>query len=1006
VRMNGGESLVAFKEGNANRVLVKDWSETKNLGIRLQGNAPAAPATTLAGDFKKATDGRNYVINGNNYVGADEEIGALDLLTGTGGNDVIDGRAGDDALSGMAGDDYLLGGDGGDILQGGLGKDTLIGGIGDDHLYASSDDPLTLPTRTDFIPPANPYTHPWGTGFNWTAGYDSDTFANGVPHGFSDAPRNRLADDAGNLIDGGAGNDFIAAGTGADTVHGGADKDFIFGMDQDDILFGDGDNDLIYGDGNAPGNGSVVWTTLDKHGNDLIDGGEGDDYLYGQGKNDILFGGQGDDILWGDEDESLLPASSHGDDYLFGGAGKDQMLGGAGDDYLEGGAGDDTIRGGAGQDIYVFNKGDGIDTVVDNTADNNILRFGAGIKKEGITLQHLGSLRLDLGNGDAVHIDGFDQYDVFNSSSVARFEFADGSVLTTAELLARGFDLDGAGGDDTIFGTNTMDRINGLAGNDMLAGDGGADTLNGGEGADSLYGDSGNNTAAEMSNDYLDGGAGNDTLDGVGGSDTLLGGADNDVLYGDSINTPAEAMGNDSLDGGEGDDTLVGWCGADTLIGGAGNDLMEGDGTGLTPALFGDDVLEGGVGNDTLQGNGGNDHLEGSEGNDNLFGDASRLAIAPHGDDTLIGGAGHDYLDAGYGNDILDGGDGDDVLVVDTGSGIKHVSGGSGIDTLLVGDAMFSAARLRLGALGSLVIDTGVAGSEIHIDAFNADIPDAGCGIERFQFIDRVVNDAQLLARGFDLNGTAGEDVIQGSGINDRIDTGDSNDLVRAGGGHDQINGGAGADTMDGGNGDDVFLVDAAGDLVIEAANGGTDQVNASIDSALAENVENLVLTGSAIRGAGNALANRLTGNNADNVLDGGVGADTMIGGAGNDTYVVDNAGDVVSEGAGAGTDVVQSSVTHTLAANVENLTLTGATPSQFSRRQNLGRLDTQRFRNPNCITQRQIFLAPLDYADIGAVQARLERKRLLRPARLNPDFPNGKPQALFRGKSFVHPRI
>jgi len=163
VRMNGGESLVAFKEGNANRVLVKDWSETKNLGIRLQGNAPAAPATTLAGDFKKATDGRNYVINGNNYVGADEEIGALDLLTGTGGNDVIDGRAGDDALSGMAGDDYLLGGDGGDILQGGMGKDTLIGGIGDDLLYASSDDPLTLPTRTDFIPPANPYTHPWST---------------------------------------------------------------------------------------------------------------------------------------------------------------------------------------------------------------------------------------------------------------------------------------------------------------------------------------------------------------------------------------------------------------------------------------------------------------------------------------------------------------------------------------------------------------------------------------------------------------------------------------------------------------------------------------------------------------------------------------------------------------------------------------------------------------------------------------------------------------------------
>jgi hypothetical protein len=77
-----------------------------------------------------------------------------------------------------------------------------------------------------------------------------------------------------------------------------------------------------------------------------------------------------------------------------------------------------------------------------------------------------------------------------------------------------------------------------------------------------------------------------------------------------------------------------------------------------------------------------------------------------------------------------------------------------------------------------------------------------------------------------------------------------------------------------------------------------------------------LTLTGSAtINGTGNALDNVLTGNSAVN---------TLTGLAGNDTYVVQNTTDVVTEAASAGTDLVQSSATYTLASNVENLTLTG----------------------------------------------------------------------------------
>lgn len=150
-------------------------------------------------------------------------------------------------------------------------------------------------------------------------------------------------------------------------------------------------------------------------------------------------------------------------------------------------------------------------------------------------------------------------------------------------------------------------------------------------------------------------------------------------------------------------------------------------------------------------------------------------------------------------------------------------------------------------------------------------------------------------------------------------------DSLTTGGGADLIDGGTGADNMAGGAGNDTYIVDNAGDVVLELDREGVDSVESSVSFVLSDNVEKLTLTGTdAINGTGHVFKNILIGNSAANVLDGRGGDDTMIGGGGNDTYVVNAIGDVVTEMRGSGHDIVQSSRTYTLGLYLEDLQLTG----------------------------------------------------------------------------------
>jgi serralysin len=121
---------------------------------------------------------------------------------------------------------------------------------------------------------------------------------------------------------------------------------------------------------------------------------------------------------------------------------------------------------------------------------------------------------------------------------------------------------------------------------------------------------------------------------------------------------------------------------------------------------------------------------------------------------------------------------------------------------------------------------------------------------------------------------------------------------------------------MSGGAGNDTYHVDSPGDQASEAAGKGTDSVFAAIDYTLPVNIENLTLTGSAIRGTGNALANTIIGNTLDNRIDGGAGNDLLTGGGGNDVFVF---------GRGFGKDVITDfDVNHD---QIEWTALTGLAP-------------------------------------------------------------------------------
>jgi Ca2+-binding RTX toxin-like protein len=890
---------------------------------------------------------------------------SADTINGRGGNDVIDGRGGDDTIEGGAGADSLMGGDGDDLIYGVKqyenqyespyisnpnlinGSDSIYGGSGNDRILTVGYDEVYGGDGNDYVWQfRDSLTLDWSNNESFAKNTNAVIEIWGKPYWDLLFPFEGYA----SIVDTADGNDVILLNSARSIVAGAGNDLVVLRNLSDSSLINGGDGfDTIVVDIGTLGSGryhedefgsfderssgldkirnfeSIIIHSMSSDGGAYVnipktmsDGlSEFDIFVAHRTISDpqsqiyvswsefsasVSFGNQVS--VYGSP--SFLISAGIGNDTIYTGDKSDFVFGGLGNDLLFSGDGDDMLYGEAGDDQ--IDGGDGVDTAIysGNYANYTITE---------ITYNTF-SVTDNVGN------DGTDTI-----IDVNKLQFSD----QTVDVVIRGMQIIGDDSAEEISGGDESDHIDGAGGDDVLDGGLGNDLVEGGTGNDELIGGQGN--------DFLDGGADADELIGGAGNDELDGGADDDLANYSDADSNLTINLTTRVATGQGTDTLIS---IEDVIGGSKNDTITGnnDSNEIT-AGSGDDYVDAGDGDDLIVGGdgAGNDIYIGGSGIDTikytsalagitvnlsassnhakstLSGDSAGIGIdqlssieniiAGNYNDVLTGNASNNRIEAGNGNDTLNGGDGTDTL-----------SGGTGNDTYVVD------------SLSDTITEAANAGTD-------------------------TVQSSVAYTLGDNLENLT----LQGSGnING---TGNSlNNVITGNRGNNSLNGGAGNDRMLGGAGNDTYYVDSTSDRVYETTTtsssdttdaGGADLIFSTVSLNLDANngvrfVENLTLTGSAaINGTGNTLNNVITGNSGNNsltggsgndtlnggtgndTLNGGTGVDTLIGGTGNDSYVVDNVSDKITEALNAGTDTVQSSVTFTLAAHVENLTLTGS---------------------------------------------------------------------------------
>ena len=407
------ESGLGLLDNFARNLKVFDWSNSTTWQILNQGFANNDDALDVLRRVQLDTltgSAEGERLNGSI---ADERLmgfGGDDILNGAAGNDLLEAGDGNDILEAGAGNDTLSGGSGNDVLDGNAGSDCYIfqHGFGNDHIhqYDTAVDSVDVAIFSDLSPQNIVKTTRQGDDLSLLFSTSDQLTIDG----YFDVAARRV--DFFQFFNGEKW-DLATVKVHVDTL----------GPLEDDTLYGytGGDNRLFGLDANDELHGNT--------GNDFVNGGEGNDTLYGQSGDDTLDGGMGVDILKGGNGndlyyvnsindsivettnagldtvlssvnymlpvniENLTLATSAGNSNATGNVLDNLLVGNEGNNVLSGGRGNDTLQGSQGNDIYLFGKGDGQDSIIDNSnvGEINVLQFKSDVTPTKVTVSHLGN---------------------------------------------------------------------------------------------------------------------------------------------------------------------------------------------------------------------------------------------------------------------------------------------------------------------------------------------------------------------------------------------------------------------------------------------------------------------------------------------------------------------------------------------------------------------------------------------------------------------------------------